>query len=646
MNNDWSFAMIVLLLLFFGIAVSSDDVVVSFKEIPPFCTLWSVLATESFQLDKLEAVRTRLGSLYSLRCSDGSEPKREKARFMIVPGQHFYFLKEYYETSEHAPSDSQVFRVVSSYGAIYCPGRFHFEPVWRDAIRSAAFAHQSRLCFCGAGNTSTRHSLERPDVRYFSKNAPNVLLFSPTNECNCELSSVTTQLLPPNSQSNLQRTLQEMAPYHFVLPCHHGSPPGTLRGSAPKNDIFALTNCAAFDQLPEPRRHETRVFWINDVCHGWSRLVVKSRMWYALRAFYGLSKARLIMPRSYDLNRDCNDDLFCERLELVRKIESEKEVMLSGHANYHRRRLFIAKDPYQHKQKGIALSTGDEVLESLTAGKPGFSFITDYVPKPFLVENFKINMRRYVLLVCTGKRARAFVHDNGKNFYGKRFFAEPWGSDGDVKWKQQDASIGSTSSVKEDFVGSLVTTGYNLTDLHSSLPVTSDDFIAHVLAGSESRFSSFRRSMSIRLGLAIHMAATKFSLPRERSRYVCEPQETPSCLLNAVRFIHLGCDFHVDEELTGGGSRMFECNLSPDFHVRDDKDGAIKEQVATDFISFLGFEGPVNDSTANLKHFNLGKFYDSESFDEEESFRFLENLDNNADLDDMDVDHSQFYAEL
>jgi hypothetical protein len=498
--------------------------------------------------------------------------------------------------------------------------------------------------------------LERPDKRYVTQNAPRITLFPPTKECACDLGSVTTQLgideraskdSSSQQQHPKQQFLQQMLPYHFVLPCHHGSPPGSLRGSAPKNDIFALTNCAAFEGLTESRQHETRVFWINDVCHGWSRLVTKSRLWYALRAFYGLSKARLIMPRSFDLSRQCkDDDLFCERFELVSEIEDENEMSNSNR----RRRIFIAKDPFLHKQQGITLSTGAEVLETLgSTAKSGFSFITEYIPNPFLVERFKINMRRYVLLVCTGKRARAFVHDNGKNFYGKRLFSEPWGSDGEVKWRQQSSAVGGGEQLmKDDFLGSIVTTGYNLTQLHDSLPVTSDEFIANVIGGNESHFAAFRRSMSVRLGLAIHMAATKFSLPRERSRYMCEPHDTPSCLLNAVRFIHIGCDFHVDEKLTGGGSRMFECNLSPDFHIRDEKDGMIKQQVAIDFVSFLGFEGPVNDSDEKLKRYNMAKIYDSESFDEDESFTELAGLEyeDNVERADNELDDSQFYADL
>jgi hypothetical protein len=68
--------------------------------------------------------------------------------------------------------------------------------------------------------------------------------------------------------------------------------------------------------------------------------------------------------------------------------------------------------------------------------------------------------------------------------------------------------------------------------------------------------------MWARLALALH--ASKFDAPFD----LCElnpaklqiPHKIPTCLHDSVRFQHFGCDFHIDEDLTGAESRLFECN--------------------------------------------------------------------------------------
>lgn len=570
--NVMLFLYLISILLLVKLSVQ-NEIQVTFLNRPENCEL--CLSFSNFTLMKclaeFENVWVRIGEIYSFNCSDNTLLND----IQIFPGQHLYRLDE-----QTGIISQPIVRVVSTYGALYCPGRFHFEPVWRDAIRTSAAINNFSLCFCGAGNTSTTYSNIRPNL--FNP----TIIFPP--QCACE------------NDTNLR--------YDFLLPCHHGSPPGSFRGSAPKNDVFTLTNCSLFTE----KQDETRVFWINDVCHGWGRLCFKSRLWYALRTFYGLEKAKLIMPRSYDMKICKETDSYCERDEL--ELEKEENSQFSV-----KRSVYIVKNPSLHKQQGIIISTTEEILRKTHSNQQhqqGYSFVTEYISEPYLVQNFKINMRRYVLLVCTGKRMRAYVHKNGKNFYGKESFSEPWDESNEMKWIDDEEKMSK-------LLNGIVTTGYNLTRAHETLPVTSRDFIRELLLNNEERFESFRKSMHVRLALAIHMAATSFSLPRERSRYLCEPHETPSCLLNAIRFIHIGCDFQVDKQLSGENSRLFECNLSPDMHIRDEKDGSIKKEIANDFLSFIGFQGPLNDSEENLRKYQLYNIYDAATFNEKESFDYL-----------------------
>jgi hypothetical protein len=86
---------------------------------------------------------------------------------------------------------------------------------------------------------------------------------------------------------------------------------------------------------------------------------------------------------------------------------------------------------------------------------------------------------------------------------------------------------------------------------------------------------SFITSTNLRLALAVHMANAQIqfkdevcfnfaffvvvcccccfssSANSEVNTTTCLPEGLPKCLLNSLRTIHLGCDFHVDENFTG-----------------------------------------------------------------------------------------------
>jgi len=129
--------------------------------------------------------------------------------------------------------------------------------------------------------------------------------------------------------------------------------------------------------------------------------------------------------------------------------------------------------------------------------------------------------------------------------------------------------------------------------------------------------------MSTRLALAIHMANSKFSLSNEPLKFLCSDKDTPECLSTAIRSQHLGCDFHVDSDLSGVNSRLFECNIGPDMFVHNVPDGKLKLEIAADFVSFLGFTGPFDDSLENAKKNRLFKIYDSHDFSVETAFAIL-----------------------
>lgn len=100
----------------------------------------------------------------------------------------------------------------------------------------------------------------------------------------------------------------------------------------------------------------------------------------------------------------------------------------------------------------------------------------------------------------------------------------------------------------------------------------------------------------------------------------------PACIESSIRFMHFGCDFHIDSPLTGYESRLFECNKGPDMSAHSYRDGKMKRAVAADVLSFVGFTGKFDGSAETARRYNLTLVYDSDSFDADDTIMYLAKL--------------------
>ena len=96
----------------------------------------------------------------------------------------------------------------------------------------------------------------------------------------------------------------------------------------------------------------------------------------------------------------------------------------------------------------------------------------------------------------------------------------------------------------------------------------------------------------------------------------------PSCLKSSIRIQHFGCDFHVDEDLSGYETRLFECNKGPSML----SDVVEKRKMAADIFNFVGFKGSFNGSDDAAKLYNMRLIYDSDTFQEKDLISFLQSL--------------------
>jgi hypothetical protein len=157
---------------------------------------------------------------------------------------------------------------------------------------------------------------------------------------------------------------------------------------------------------------------------------------------------------------------------------------------------------------------------------------------------------------------------------------------------------------------------------------------------TESLIHSFVQSMWSRLALSIHAAMINGASLCETDTTLTHTDELPPCLQHAIRFQHMGCDFHVDSSLTGGGSRLFECNKGPDMSTHSLRDGVMKRKVAADIMSFIGLTGVFDGSAESARRFNMTLIYDSNQYYPEQDLLYLHHLKADDHIREVQFTHS------
>jgi len=199
-------------------------------------------------------------------------------------------------------------------------------------------------------------------------------------------------------------------------------------------------------------------------------------------------------------------------------------------------------------------------------------------------------------------------------------FKEPFEPDGSVSWRGNNEAIATE-------LERLITTGYVPMTHYDDKPMTGVEYF-NLMKSKGINLSYLRESMHVRLALVAHMSNQRIKTYKgdDQNHFACL-HGNPPCMNEALRSIHSGCDFQIDEELTGFRSRLFECNKGPDMHVHNVRDGDLKIGVAADMVSFLGLSGPFDDTPEYARRFNMTKIYDSLTFNEDRAFEYLDSLE-------------------
>jgi len=274
----------------------------------------------------------------------------------------------------------------------------------------------------------------------------------------------------------------------------------------------------------------------------------KSNLWKNLVKTYGRTNAKIMSPNSYILYDNNDLDLFTKE--------------------YDSNKIYIMKKNIQ-RQEGLKITNNkDEILNGFNNK---YVIVQELLQDPYLINNRKINMRFYVLLVCQNNEIDTYVHKEGFMYYTKKEFVKN-SLDFDVN----------------------ITTGYIERSVYDSNPLTHNDFkkyldnINRKLSDSEKELLENNKIISHVIFNRIYSLISNVIYSINDS--VCKGSKN-------ISFQLFGFDIAVSDTLY---PKIMEVNVGPNLDSHDKRDSEIKHLVIRDIFKVLKIIPDNNNGYINI----------------------------------------------
>lgn len=265
----------------------------------------------------------------------------------------------------------------------------------------------------------------------------------------------------------------------------------------------------------------------------------KKKIWTNMVKHYGLKTTLNIMPKTYILSEE--DDVY----DLINNHKSSN--------------IYILKKNIQ-RQRGLKL-TND--LDDIKNGyDEGYVIAQELLQNPYLIDNRKINLRIYVLVIYKLGKVDSYMHYNGFMYYTKEYF------------KKNSLEYGPN-----------ITTGYIDRKVYQENPLTLDDFRKY-LDDDNRKLSKTEISSKNKYGKLSQLVFNRISIIIKMVIDSAE-SELKNVLIdkNVCYFQLFGADIAISDKLF---PMIMEFNKGPDLGIKDQRDGDVKKGVAMDILKVLG----------------------------------------------------------
>jgi hypothetical protein len=267
--------------------------------------------------------------------------------------------------------------------------------------------------------------------------------------------------------------------------------------------------------------------------NGCDTIVSKNKIWESLVSCFGRKKASTLMPESFIL-----DDL--NEIELFRKS-----------FNPSLNEIYILKKNVQRKE-GLKLTR--DYFEIIDGYKEYYRVAQKYITDLYLINQRKVNLRIYLLIVIKDNFIYFYVSDKGKCIYTNK--------------KYNDDDLDFESNI----------TSYNLDmTVYEQNPRDFNELKIFIDENESENIMNYKNG--IYLFNKINLLMEEISICLSKNLYQSKN------IKNTVAFQLFGADVIFDKDLH---PYLLELNKGPDMTPRDEIDENMKNIVQTDMFKIVG----------------------------------------------------------
>ena len=302
------------------------------------------------------------------------------------------------------------------------------------------------------------------------------------------------------SDNNISKTYSE--DWDVYIPCGYNMIEQELTKITPQNSnqlIFGVSGC--------------------------DKIVSKNGIWNLLENKFGRKIASAIMPETFVLSNPQHMNLFNKK--------------------FNKKNTYILKKNIQRK-KGLKLT--NNLHEIQNSYKEGFKIVQEYKNNTFLIDDTKMNLRVYVLIICQYGNVDIYIHRQGKCLYAGKKYSK----------NNMDFDANITDSYKMP------------DDVYKNKPESFEDLKIYLTKNNYDANLLFKR---------IDILIQKIGLSTEGN--LCQLNK----LKNNKTFQLFGVDIIFNDKMY---PMLLELNKGPDMIAKNDKDSDMKRKIEVDMFQKVG----------------------------------------------------------
>lgn len=288
-----------------------------------------------------------------------------------------------------------------------------------------------------------------------------------------------------------------------------------------------------------PVKSNAMYFFIDDSDY----MIAKEELWKNLVNIYGEDEAVTMTPKTYLLDNEEN----------VTKFKNE----------FNSDKIYIMKKNIQRQEGLKIINSLDKVLDIVKKekGEYKYTLIQELLQNPYLISGRKINLRVYVLVICTENKFDVYMYNDGFMYYTAELF------------KKNSLDSGPN-----------ITTGYIDRKVYQENPLTHLDFKVY-LDSTSRQLTRFEKETLYHHGsLSKHVFNNIENLISKVFKSYHNKIGKNKKLFNNVKFQLFGTDVAISDDLS---AQIMEINKGPDLGAKDKRDSELKHNLVRDIFNII-----------------------------------------------------------